>query len=241
MHAHRSVLRSGTVVVGPSAETPSLPAILSIGVVQGDEGGRGVRRAILLVYEGDVAAETVDASDFLVMYADGTRASVEHVTFGPADEADENRSVWLSVARRRALPEAVEIIGPLHLEDGRSVYGASALVRDPSLADTAVAAERRSPAPGRCEGASQVVRTYWTDVLRGVDAVDLAGVTITFRGGATAHAMNFDDDAEPLPRGDDNVLDVCVGGAGKMIQIEFAAGLFRDAEGHESARVRLPL
>ena len=96
-----------------------------------------------------------------------------------------------------------------------------------------------TPAVDRCEGSAGLVRTYWSDVLRGVEPEDLERIEVTV-GDRQIHPVGFDDHARDHGEsGQDNVLDLCLDDGGPVVRVSIEGGTFRDAAGHASAAVQL--
>ncbi|MCA9711924.1 MAG: hypothetical protein KDK70_39170, partial [Myxococcales bacterium] len=88
------------------------------------------------------------------------------------------------------------------------------------------------------EGSAQLLRTYWSDELRGVEPDDLARVRVRVGDGEPSSPQRFDDhDAAHGEAGQDNVLDLCLAEAAPARTIWVEAGAFVDAAGHASAAI----
>ncbi len=139
-------------------------------------------------------------------------------------------------------PTHVGVVGPLFSEDGRSLSGLGSSVTPFAAATHLVAVSALPTAPGRCEGAGQLVRTYWSDELRGVEAGDLGRVRLLAEQGEPIHPLRFDDhEVAHAEAGEDNVLDLCLAGPASLRRLVVEAGVFADAAGHASARVEVGL
>jgi hypothetical protein len=223
------------------AATPA-PAILSAHVARLDDLELGGKDGLVVVFDTEVDAAALQARSFVVTYLDGEPVAAERAILAPASEDDENRTVLLvgELAAVGAEPSHVVVVEPLWAEDGRSLEGLSAPVVPFAAGPRAVAAEVLAAGPGRCEGAARVVRTYWSDELRGVDAEDLARVRISSGEGegTTARPVRFDDHAsEHGEAGEDNVLDLCLEDAAPPRRVWIDDGAFRGPAGHASAAV----
>jgi hypothetical protein len=223
------------------AATPA-PAILSAHVARLDDLELGGKDGVVVVFDAEVDAAALQARAFVVTYLDAGPVTAERAILAPASEDDENRTVLLvgELAAVGAEPSHVVVVEPLWAEDGRSLEGLSAPVVPFAAGPRAVAAEVLAVGPGRCEGAARVVRTYWSDELRGVEAEDLGRVRIS-SGEGEAEAVKpvrFDDHAtEHGEAGEDNVLDLCIDGASPPRRVWIEAGVFRGPAGHASAAV----
>jgi hypothetical protein len=137
-------------------------------------------------------------------------------------------------------PTHVAIAGPLWSEDGRSLQGLGAAVTPFATPPRVVAVEALPPAPGRCEGVAQALRTYWTDELRGVRAEDLARVRIGLGESSTVSPVRFDDhQLEHDEAGQDNVLDLCIDDPAPIQALRIEADALRDVAGHGNAAIEL--
>jgi hypothetical protein len=226
----------------PVVAAPPAPAILSAHVARLDDLELGGKDGVVVVFDTEVDAAALQARAFVVTYLDGEPVTAERAILAPASEDDENRTVLLvgELAAVGAEPSHVVVVEPLWAEDGRSLEGLSAPVVPFAAGPRAVAAEVLASGPGRCEGAARMVRTYWSDELRGVEAEDLARVRVsTGEGeGAAANPVRFDDHAiEHGESGEDNVLDLCLVDAALPRRVWIDAGTFRGPAGHESAAV----
>ncbi len=202
---------------------------------------------IVLLFARELDPLTVDPRDFGVLRADGLRVRPTRVFLAPADEGDENRSLTVTgnFGSADAPPVAIHILGELFAETGESLRGLDADITGPELADRPLSVERLSNSESRCPESPQVVRTYWTDALTQVGDADLAGIELRLADGRKLAPSAFDDQArrEGDPEGsgpvDDNVLDLCVDADAAVVHVHFAAGLFADASGHQSAAADL--
>jgi hypothetical protein len=258
----------------PSASKPSLLSahltrfgveLPSLSEAEGErlvEGGEHTQDALLLVFSEEVDPLTLDPRAFGILRADGRRVRPVRAILAPADEGDENRSVTLfgnfanggsnGGEAKSAAPVAVHVIGSLFAESGASLQGLDANITPPSEPDRPVFIERLEPNESRCPGASQLLRTYWSDSLTHVGADDLVGIELRLADGRIVHPIDFDDQAwreddPPCPENfsaclgpvDDNVLDLCLDTAETVIHVRFAAGLFRDPSGNPTAAAEL--
>lgn len=222
------------------------PAILSAHLVRADDPELDGQDGLLVVLDAEVDPAALDARAFALTYDEGEPVVPVRALLSPASEGDENRSVLLlgelydATAGRE--PTHVVVIGALWSEDGRSLEGLSAPVEPLAAGPRVVAAELLAPAPGRCEGAAQLVRTYWSAELRGVGADDLPRVRVFGPGVAPRAPSRFDDHADAHGEaGQDNVLDLCLDEAVSAPQVTIEAGAFLDPIGHASAAAELAL
>lgn len=223
----------------PVVAAAPLPAILSAHVARLDDLELGGKDGVVVVFDAEVDAAALQARSFVVTYLDAGPVTAERAILAPASEDDENRTVLLvgELAAMGAEPSHVVVVEPLWAEDGRSLEGLSAPVVPFAAGPRTVAAEVLATGPGRCEGAARVVRTYWSDELRGVEAEDLARVRISIGEGeaAAVKPVRFDDHAALHGEaGEDNVLDLCLEDAALPRRVWIDAGAFRGPAGHES-------
>jgi hypothetical protein len=245
------VLACGPVVSRPSAEPPApppappelatapAPAILSAHLTRIDDPELGGRDGLVVVFDAEVDASALQARAFVVMQADREPAAPEQATLAPASEDDENRTVLLvgELAAAGAEPTHVAVVGPLWAEDGRTMKGLGAPVEPFAAGPRVVMVEVLSAGPGRCEGAAQVLRTYWSDELRGVESEDLLRMRVAKTDGDPTRPVRFDDHADAhAEAGQDNVLDLCMNDAAAQ-RVSIQAGVFRGPAGHASAAV----
>ncbi len=196
---------------------------------------------IAVVFSVEVDAASLRPSAFLVVLADGSRVFPTEAILAPASEGDENRTVLLvgdfGDPRRRP-PADVLVIRPLHAESGQSLQGLLSPVTGYDEGGKIVVAQRvETP----CEGGGQRIRTYWTDGLRGVQAEDLAAITVELADGGTARPRAFDDHRLQAQDSEDNVLDLCVMGSSPAIRVSVAAGVFTDPPGHLNVATQTPV
>jgi hypothetical protein len=197
---------------------------------------------LLLVFSAEVDPATLDPAVFVVVLESGDLSYPARALLDPADEVDENRSVTLLGSfglPTENPPVAVRIVGNLYGEDGSGMSGLDAEIRAFSVPDEVVWMEVLEPGEHRCAGARQVVRTYWTDNLRGVDPEDLNAVRVSFTDGSEVTPTGFDDHAgvgaERVTL-DDNVLDLCLARDAPVSAVSVSEAAFTDAAGHASAR-----
>lgn len=226
-------VRAESVAVGPALE------LLSAHLTRLPDDGL---TELLLVFSAEVDPTTLTPDSFVVVREGGEFVSPERALLDPADEYDENRSVTLR--GRFGSPEddpptAVRVIGNVYAEEGGALSGLDAPVRAYADADEIVWVEILRPDEHRCAGARQLVRTHWSDNLRGVDPEDLARVEVSFSDGSAVAPVGFDDHAglgsEADDDGDDNVLDLCLGRDAPVSAVTIEAGVFEDAAGHPTA------
>ena len=197
--------------------------------------------ALPVVFSVELDASTVVPEYFFVGRQGGARARPTAAILAPASEDDENRTVLLigefgSPTDRP--PTSVAVAGPVYSEGGTSLRGLSASVLPYDTPPTVVLALRLSAAEGRCAGAGSVVRTYWTEGLRGLSPEAATQVSVQLADGATRPASAFDDQAPAGQDGaDDNVLDVCVAEASAPLRLKIAANVVTDPAGHPNAAV----
>lgn len=227
------------------AEPPAAPpVILSAHFARADDPELDGKDGVLVVFDTELDAASLHARAFLVSRATQGPTRAEQAILAPASEDDENRSVLLvgelGEATAGGEPTHVAIAGPVFAEDGRPLQGLGATILPFAAASTVVATQLLSPAPGRCEGSAQVLRTYWTDELRGVEAEDLSRVRVRLHGGAVHEPSRFDDhSSEHAEAGQDNVLDLCVDDPAPIHGLTVEPGAFRDPAGHPSGAVEL--
>lgn len=220
------------------------PTILSAHFARIDDPELGGHDGLLVVFDAQVDAAALQPRAFIVTRDDEGPAWPERAILAPASEDDENRTVLLvgELGDAEHQPSHVSVWGSLFAEDGRSLKGLGAAVLPFAAPPQVVAAEVLAPAAGRCEGASQLVRTYWSDELRGVAPEDLAHVRVQAGDAAPASPTRFDDHAlEHAEAGQDNVLDLCIDDPALLRHVWIDAGAFLDPAGHPSAAVELRL
>ncbi len=163
---------------------------------------------MVLVFAEELDASTVVPNMLLVVRADGRRVHPQTVTFWPANEADENRTLWLSGDwSAEALPRHVIVNGPLYAESGASFQGATRSVQGSERPCMAVALQAYAKLAA-CEGPG--VRTFWS---RTIVKAQPAGVTLRARGGRRwTTAVDVSDGADAssaVSEQPDNVVDYC--------------------------------
>ena len=229
----------------PPLDTLSEPRLLDEREVHQDQ--------LLLVFSHKLDPVSLDPRAFAILRGDGRRVRPVAAVLAPADERDEHRSATLfgNFGTPDTPPVAVHIVGQLFTEDGLELHGLDAEIFPPERPDRPVAAERLSPDEGRCPGAAQVLRVYFSDALRGVAEADLAGIELRLADGSQRAPIGFDDQGQrddqscgdsllPCPA-DDNVLDLCVDSESPVVHLHLAEGLFLDPEGHATAAADLEL
>lgn len=222
------------------------PTILSAHLAHVDDPELGGKDGVLVVFDTEVDAASLDARAFVVIRDDAGPTAPERALLAPASEDDENRTVLLVgelhdvSASTTNEPTHVAVVGPLWAEDGRSLAGLGAPVAPYAAGPRALAAEVLTAGPGRCEGAAQLVRTYWSAELRGVEPGDLPRVRIFAREPAALTPSRFDDHAaDHGEAGQDNVLDLCLDDPAPPRRVTIEAGVFHDPAGHPSVVVEL--
>jgi hypothetical protein len=226
-----------------SVGSASRPAILSAHfalredeTLDGDDG-------LVLVFSAEIDPMGLRADRFSVVLADGRHMMPDRATLAPANESDENRTLLLvgGFGHPGKNPAShVMVIGLLHTEDGRVLQGLASDISPPSTPDAIVHAERVRPGERTCKGARQAVRTYWTDVLRGVRSDDLARVHVALEGGGKARPTRFGDHPVDLAEGgSDNVLDLCLDEDEPARAVHVDAGTFTDATGRPIREVNI--
>jgi len=200
----------------------------------------------LLVFSVEVDAAALDPRAFVVSLANAGPVRPRRALLSPASEDDENRSVMLvgefgdTIADRQ--PTHIAVTGPLFAEDGTRLTGLGATVVPFGVPPRIVAATMLSAGPGRCEGSAQLLRTYWSDELRGVEPEDRERIRMEAEDGTSAPPSSFDDhEADHSETGQDNVLDLCMAQTTWIDRIWVEAETFRDVSGHGSAAVELQI
>jgi hypothetical protein len=216
------------------------PQILSAHLALADAEPLEGRDAVVVVFNVEVDAASLRPEVFWVSLGNGDRARAAEAVLAPANEDDENRTVLLVGEFGSATdnpPVSVAVFGNLYTEDGGTLGGLAADIWAFDTPGSVVAAVRIAPAPGRCEGAPAVVRTYWIDDLRGVDNQDKALLRLTLDDGTTVVPDGFDDHDPAREASADNVLDLCLPHAGRAVHLRVEPGAFADAAGHPSGAV----
>jgi hypothetical protein len=208
-----------------------------------DRSELGERDGILVVFSAEVDPASVVPDAFLVILRDGTGIVPDEAVLSPANESDENRTVWLAgrFGEPQANPPAdVMVTGNLYAENGLPLRGLGAEVQPFSTPGLVVIAHRLEPGPSRCPQAKQVVRTYWHDVLRGVQIEDLQRIRLELADGEQASPFGFDDhDLDDDQEREDNVLDLCVDRDTPAQILRIEPDVFADAQEHPNARIEL--
>lgn len=197
--------------------------------------------AVLVVFDVEVDAASLDARGFVVSVGSSGPVRPRRAILAPASEDDENRSVLLigelGDATASGQPTHVAVRGPVYAEDGRGLSGLGATVEAFETAPRVVMAVSMRSSPTRCAGADTVVRTYWSDRLRGVGPDDRDRVWVGL-GGASVHPVAFDDHAtEHGESAQDNVLDLCLPASASAGRLRIEPGAFEDVAGHPSAAI----
>lgn len=229
----------------PGEPAPSVaPTILSAHLARLDDPELGGKDGLVVVLDAELDAASLHGRAFVVVRADDGPVAPERAILAPASEDDENRTVLLvgELGAAGAEPTHVAVVGPLWSEDGRSLRGLGAPIEPFAAGPRAVAAEVLAAGPGRCEGAAQVVRTYWSDELRGVEPEDLSRVRVVAGEGASSSPVRFDDHAPSHGEaGQDGVLDLCLAEPARPRRVSIEAAAFRSPSGHASAAVELAI
>lgn len=200
---------------------------------------------IVVVFDRELDAASLQARSFLVVLGDGSRVFAETAVLAPASEDDENRSVWLYGDFGDPLhrpPTDVVVVAPVWAEDGRETLGAAVKVAAHDRPAEVVATELLAPGEARCPGARQLVRLYWSETIRGVEADDRPRFELTTSAGATIPPSAFDDvpghGTDPI---DDNVLDLCVADGAELRELRIAQGAIQSVEGRGNGALRIAL
>lgn len=223
---------------------PPAASIVSANLARVDDPELGGLDGLLVIFDTELDATAMRPRAFVVSRAETGPVWPKRALLAPASEDDENRSVLLVGEFGDATPEHqpthVAVSGSLFAEDGSSVTGLGAAVMPFATPPRVVAFEVLASGPGRCEGAAQLLRTYWSAELRGVGPDDLERVRVHVGEAESAHPLRFDDHAAAYDEsGQDNVLDLCMAEAEPLRQVWVEAGSFRDPAGHDSAAVEL--
>jgi|GEM_PF-5236938 len=181
----------------------------------------GTSDEILLVFSERIEASTLVAHDFVVVRADGHGVVPRTASLAPANERDEHRSVVLRgdfVDAGATEPVAVHVIGGLFTVSGEPLRGLDAPVRGSDLPTSLVMVESVAPQPGRCAGAMQVLRTYWSGCLGRLDPGEnnafLASIRLYLADGRELHPVAIDDHGrvamdtvQSLPRAESEMME----------------------------------
>jgi hypothetical protein len=237
------------VAPAPAETAPAVaavPTILSAHLARVDDPELDGKDGLLVVFDVEVDAAALQPRVFVVTRSTEGPAWPEQAVLAPASEDDENRTVLLvgelGDATAQGQPTHVAVVGPLYAEDGRSLQGLGAPIVPFDVPPQVVAVQVLAAAPGRCERAAQVLRTYWNDELRGVEPEDLPRVRVWAGEAAPAPPLRFEDHtAQHAEAGQDNVLDLCIDDPAPLRRLRIDAGAFRDPAGHASATVELPV
>lgn len=228
-------------VIGPEpSEVPEEePELLSAHVMARQARNYGGSDALALVFSTEVDAASLDAGQFMLLLSDGGIMRASEAMLAPASEADENRTVVLlgDFEDSDVTVDDVVVVDSAYAEDGRKLLGLSAPVRPFERPDEVVLAVAPVTIDDGCSGAARVVRTYWTDVLRGVELEDLGVVEVELSDGRVVHPTAFADHDARYESREDNVLDLCVAQDLAPRWVRIPAGVFDDGAGHSTAAV----
>jgi hypothetical protein len=198
---------------------------------------------LVVVFPVEIDPTSVEADRFSVVLADGRRVTPDRATLAPANEADENRTVLLigDLGHPVRNPAShVMVVRLLHAEDGRVLRGLASDVSPLSEADAVVRAEPIPVGERTCQGARQVIRTYWTDLLGDVERDELTRVHVILEGGTKVSPTRFDDHpVDPAESGSDNVLDLCLDTDEPARTVHVDAAAFTDAAGRPTREVNI--
>lgn len=226
----------------PATGSSEAPAIVSAHLSRSDDPELDGQDGLLVVFSVELDAAAMHPRAFVVSRHDAGPVWPKRAIFAPASEDDENRSILLvgDFGGAEHPPTHVAVSGSLYSERGVPLSGLGASVVPFGAPPQVVAFEILPGAPGRCEGSTQVVRTYWSDELRGVEPEDLARVRIHTSGAEPAPPVRFDDhQTDHGEAGQDNVLDLCLAEAASVVSVQVEAGAFRNVAGHDSAAIEL--
>lgn len=235
-------VRAASPLPPVSSATPRVPAtILSAHFALNNAPPLRGLDALPVVFSVELDPSTVVAEHFIISRGDGLRSRPKEALLSPANEGDENRTVLLVGdfgAPDDRPPTHVSVSGALYSEEGQALRGLAAPVAAFEVAPTVVYAEVLQPGEGRCEGARAMVRTYWSEGLRGLSPAALERVAVHTESGERLHPTRFDDQASPgSDAAEDNVLDVCMGAAGRPVRLQIEAGILTDPAAHPNAEV----
>lgn len=231
-------------IASPGRVTQTPPRVATIVAAQvsalGDEDPD--EDAIWLVFSKDLDAVSVSPDRFQVVLGGGRRATPTSARFGPADEADENRSLILRGAFRvdgELRPQYVQVTGPVHAEDGTALRGVELAVAGAEEPDRMVLAI----VGNECGTGRNTIQTFWSDALAGVDDDDLARVAVIDATGARQPVLAFADHAGGAGRmsgapggdSDDNVLALCVAADVRAVEVIVESAAFTDRAGRATA------
>lgn len=190
---------------------------------------------IVVVFDREIDATSLVGGAFMIVLSDGSRLRAEQAVLAPASESDENRTVTLTGDFGEPggrVPTDVVVIDRIWDEAGGPLLGAAGKVSAYEEGPRIVAVRGAIASSASCPGASQVVRTFWSDEILDVAADDLAQIDIELADGRTVHPLGFDDTrTDGSDTSDDNVLDFCVGEDAAARVVRVAAGSFRGPAG----------
>lgn len=213
------------------------------------QGARGLD-GMPVIFSTEVDHTTLQSGDFRVTKQSGAKGSVHCVSFLPATDAGELRTVLLMGEFGNANndpPARVEIVGHLHSIDGKLDFqGAGVAVTPLALGPTLILAERFDPNANNqglgmrqtkgsacpSKGTLQAVRVVWAGGVKlangkepGEAERQLYRVTVRSQDGALREVkpMALAD----LGDGDNNHL-LCLDTADKPVSVAFPAGVLID-------------
>ncbi|MFO0635427.1 MAG: hypothetical protein U0168_21495 [Nannocystaceae bacterium] len=194
----------------------------------------------MVVFDRELDATSLVAHAFMVVLADGSRVRARAAVLAPASEDDENRTVTLWGDFGDAIerpPTDVVVIDRVWDEQGGPLLGSASKVEPLGQGPRPVLA---LVGANGCPAGELTVRSYWTDELHGVDALDLGAVEIELADGARIHPNGFGDVRDNgSDTVDDNVLDLCLAASAIPRRVRWDPGVFRGAAGQPSAAAEL--
>jgi hypothetical protein len=245
----------------PQTEPEDRPALLGAHVLYDappPELPAAGRDEVQLVFSAPLDPTSIVAASFLVLGAEGRRATPARAVLAPADELDEGRAIDVHGDFGEGAPTDVRVIGHLRTKDGRSLRGAVASVLPLWEPVRLLLAYRVVPAEGRCASASAAIRTWWSQPL----AAPLSDAQIVRfevqRSDGVAFAPRMADDhtrapppsvdAQPQPEDpapaalpDDAVLDLCFdeGAVGGVLSVPAGVVIGRSGRAADAQTSRI--